>query len=133
MVLFTRGATALDGAQRGIDVSPREESASEHHNRVQLFARRGLPYPAPVIHLRAFKHEAELELWAGQRRHPLRLIRTYPICAPSGKPGPRRRQGDLQVPEAFERINLLNPKSRFHRSMRVSYPNRSDNLFGQTG
>lgn len=133
VALLGHGATALAGAHRGIDIHIREESAPAHHNRVHLFTRRGLPYPAPVIHLRAFKREAKLELWAGQRRHPLHLIRTYPICASSGNLGPKRRQGDLQVPEGFYRINLLNPRSKFHRSMRVSYPNRSDRLLGRRG
>lgn len=95
-----------------------------------MFRRSGVPYPAPELFLRGFKKEGRLELWAGRRRQALRLIRTYPICAKSGSLGPKRRQGDYQVPEGFYRISWLNRRSSYHRSLKVSYPNRSDRILG---
>ncbi|MCC7433302.1 MAG: L,D-transpeptidase family protein [Methanoregulaceae archaeon] len=79
------------------------------------------------VFLRAFKAEAELEVWARFRRGgPYALFNTYPIAAQSGGPGPKRKEGDRQVPEGFYRIEGLNPKSQFHLSLRVDYPNASD-------
>lgn len=92
----------------------------------ERFAAAGVAYPAEQLFLRAFKHEAALEVWARGARGPLRLIHTYPWTVNSGGPGPKRREGDLQIPEGFYRIDAFNPKSRFHLSLRVNYPNASD-------
>ncbi|HSP77399.1 MAG TPA: L,D-transpeptidase family protein, partial [Myxococcaceae bacterium] len=62
----------------------------------------------------------------GAAGKPLVKVRTYPFCAASGELGPKRREGDLQVPEGFYVIDLFNPRSQFHLSLRVSYPNASD-------
>jgi murein L,D-transpeptidase YafK len=97
----------------------------------QLFAAAGVAYPPEELYLRAFKHERELEVWAGARGRPLVKVKTYPFCAASGELGPKRQQGDLQVPEGFYTIDLFNPRSAFHLSMRVSYPNESDRILGE--
>ena len=97
----------------------------------QLFAAAGVAYPPEELYLRAFKHERELEVWAGARGKPLTKVKTYPFCAASGELGPKRQQGDLQVPEGFYTIDLFNPRSDFHLSMRVSYPNESDRILGR--
>jgi murein L,D-transpeptidase YafK len=97
----------------------------------ELFANAGVAYPPEELYLRAFKHERELEVWAGARGQPLKKVKTYPFCAASGELGPKRRQGDLQVPEGFYTIDLFNPRSDYHLSIRVSYPNESDRILGQ--
>lgn len=94
-----------------------------------LFARAQIDYPAAGLLLRAFKQEGQLEVWA-RSQGPLALIATYPICARSGGPGPKRRAGDGQVPEGFYQVTQLNPASSFLLSLRVSYPNKSDRLLG---
>jgi murein L,D-transpeptidase YafK len=97
----------------------------------ELFAAAGLRYPPQELYLRAFKHERELEVWAGPRGKPLTKVTTYPVCAASGELGPKRQRGDLQVPEGFYTIDLFNPWSDYHLSIRVSYPNESDRLLGK--
>lgn len=87
-----------------------------------------LSYPPDAIYLRAFKQDAELEVWARMKRQPFRLLMTIPIKQASGKPGPKRKEGDRQVPEGFYAIDLFNPASSFHLSMRVNYPNASDRI-----
>ncbi len=79
------------------------------------------------IYMRAFKHEKLVEIWlknTGDVRY--QLFRTYDICASSGELGPKRKEGDGQVPEGFYKIDLFNPTSDYYLSMRVNYPNSSD-------
>lgn len=94
----------------------------------QLLAAAGLPSPVDTVYLRAFKEEKVVELWAGKKGAPLVLVKTYPVCAASGEPGPKRMEGDLQVPEGLYEISEFNPGSNFHLSMKVSYPNASDRV-----
>lgn len=87
-----------------------------------------LQSPVESVYLRAFKEEKVVELWAGKKGAALTLVKTYPICAASGALGPKRREGDLQVPEGLYEVPEFNPGSNYHLSMKVSYPNASDRL-----
>jgi murein L,D-transpeptidase YafK len=96
-----------------------------------LFRQAGVTYPPRRIFLRIFKDEGECELWAADRDSgPLTRIKTYAVCASSGEPGPKRRQGDLQVPEGFYHVCAFNPWSNFHLSLKINYPNASDRVLG---
>jgi hypothetical protein len=90
------------------------------------FARAGVAYPPAAVKLVGLKREALLDVYARAGRGPWRFVRSYPVQAASGAEGPKLRQGDGQVPEGLYRIELLNPNSRFHVSLRVSYPNTFD-------
>lgn len=97
----------------------------------KMFRERGIAWPAGEIFFRSFKRERTLELWVrpvGQETFV--LLKSYEVCALTGKPGPKRRQGDLQTPEGFYYIENFNPQSDYHLSMRVNYPNRSDQIMG---
>ncbi len=95
------------------------------------FAAAGVPYPNASLYFRGFKAEKMVELWAPPAPGaPYKLIKSWPICALSGKPGPKRVQGDLQVPEGYYTLDQFNPESNYLLSMRVSYPNKSDRLLG---
>jgi len=77
----------------------------------------------------AYKSEAILDIYAkGSKEASYRKLASYPICAASGGPGPKRRQGDGQVPEGFYRIDRFNPVSNFHLSLGLDYPNAADKL-----
>lgn len=83
------------------------------------------------IYLRAFKNEKEIELWgknASDTKYS--LIKTYKVCRTSGRLGPKRKQGDLQIPEGFYHIDRFNPYSNFHLSLGINYPNKSDRILG---
>lgn len=99
-----------------------------------LLHERGVPRPAEIF-LRVFKREQELEVWARNHgEHAFTLVRSYPVCELSGRLGPKRMEGDGQVPEGFYSIDLFNPRSDYHLSMRVSYPNAVDRFrSGRTG
>ncbi len=92
----------------------------------RLFERRGVAFPPRAVYLRALKQERELELWARGPGGRYLLIKRYGICAASGELGPKRRQGDGQVPEGFYWIDRFNPRSSFHLSLGINYPNRAD-------
>ncbi len=91
-------------------------------------ARAGIAYPPRELFIRAFKREATLEVWARDDRPEFTLIHSYPITYSSGGPGPKRREGDRQVPEGFYEIEGFNPLSLYHLSLRVNYPNASDRV-----
>lgn len=97
----------------------------------QLFAAAGVKWPPSQLLLRAFKRENRLELWAADKTTgPLTHVTTYEICYASGVIGPKRQEGDRQVPEGFYGIVWFKAKSDYHMAMQVSYPNTSDRVLG---
>jgi hypothetical protein len=89
------------------------------------FDSAGMAYPPRAVSLLVFKEERMLELWArGDNGYV--FMREYPIHGASGGPGPKLREGDMQVPEGVYRICALNPNSAFHLSLKVDYPNAFD-------
>lgn len=91
-----------------------------------LFQRQKVGYPPAEIVFIALKQEKMFEVHAKNPEGDFKKIRSYPILAASGNLGPKLREGDRQVPEGLYRIELLNPNSLYHLSMRVSYPNEVD-------
>lgn len=93
------------------------------------FAAKGLSYPPKQVFVRAFKHDMELELWVRESdQDSFKLFKTYPVCMNSGVMGPKRKQGDRQIPEGFYHIEVFNPWSNYHLSMGINYPNESDRI-----
>lgn len=75
----------------------------------------------------AYKYESEVEIFAKTKAESLyKKIVTYSICSKSGQIGPKRKQGDGQVPEGFYFIDRFNPVSSFYLSLGINYPNLSD-------
>ena len=86
------------------------------------------------IYIRVFKNDDVLELWGKDRsKKKFTLIKNFEICSKSGKLGPKRKQGDYQVPEGYYHIDRFNPWSNFHLSLGINYPNRSDRILGVRG
>lgn len=93
------------------------------------FEDADLTYPPKEVALLAFKDEAEMELWAKDDTHNnWQYVRTYDLTATSGKPGPKLRYGDYQMPEGVYDIVMLNPFSSWQLSMLISYPNEFDKM-----
>jgi len=83
------------------------------------------------IFIRVFKQEAKLEVWAkSANKAQFNLVETYAICQSSGVLGPKRKQGDGQVPEGFYQVGSFNPQSEFYLALGVNYPNKSDKIKG---
>ncbi|MCF8111359.1 MAG: L,D-transpeptidase family protein [Desulfobacteraceae bacterium] len=95
--------------------------------------KSGISYPPSELALIALKKEKVLEVWGrgegngGQWKH---LVQ-YRILGSSGRPGPKLREGDMQVPEGRYSVTSLNPNSNFHLSMKLDYPNRFDRKMAQ--
>lgn len=88
-------------------------------------------YPPKKIVLLALKDEKRLEVYARGETGTMRYVRAFPVFAASGRLGPKLRQGDFQVPEGIYPIELLNPNSSYHLSLRVGYPNARDRERGR--
>ncbi|RYF37241.1 MAG: hypothetical protein EOO38_26635, partial [Cytophagaceae bacterium] len=83
-------------------------------------------YPPRQVVLVFLKSEKTLSLFAAGAAGQPKAVKTYPVLAASGKPGPKLRDGDRQVPEGIYRIESLNPNSAYHLSLRLNYPNEDD-------
>ena len=90
------------------------------------FEKKKVAYPPRELIFVGLKEEKKLEIFAKSGTNDFKLIRTYPILAASGVAGPKLREGDRQVPEGIYNIELLNPNSSYHLSLRIGYPNEAD-------
>ncbi len=101
---------------------------------LSLLSAKGMSKASPIM-LRAYKKESELEVWKQTASGEYALLKTYPMCRWSGQLGPKKREGDRQVPEGFYTItrSQLNPNSNFYLSFNIGYPNALDRSFGRTG
>jgi murein L,D-transpeptidase YafK len=91
------------------------------------FKEKGLAWPAKYLYFRSFKYDSQLEVWVkNEIAGPYKLFKSYRVCALAGTMGPKRMEGDYQVPEGFYYINEFNPKSSYHLSLGLNYPNESD-------
>jgi murein L,D-transpeptidase YafK len=53
-------------------------------------------------------------------------VRTYRIALGKNPIGDKQRRGDRRTPEGLYYILGRNPQSKYHRSLRISYPDDSD-------
>jgi murein L,D-transpeptidase YafK len=85
------------------------------------------------VYIRSFKYDNQLEIWVkSNQKDKYRLFKTYKVCMQSGSMGPKRLQGDYQVPEGFYYINEFNPYSNYHLSLGLNYPNASDRILSDS-
>ncbi len=97
------------------------------------FEARGLKWPAKYVYLRSFKYDSQLEVWVKNSiQEPYKLFKTIKVCAMAGSLGPKRMQGDYQVPEGFYYINEFKPNSAYHLSLGLNYPNASDRMLSDS-
>ena len=93
------------------------------------YASRSIPREAraPLVadYLIVDKSERLLIAYSGGR--PIRAYRGLQFGdAPSGH---KRFEGDERTPEGVYYIDRRNPRSRFHLSLGISYPNRADRAY----
>src|SRR5829696_1029978 len=135
IILFT----ALKGVGQGTQVSfvdfqrslarPAVAMQNKLDTLQKQFAAKGLQWPAKYMYVRSFKYDGQLEVWvSNSRKEPFKLFKSYRVCALAGSLGPKRMQGDYQVPEGFYYINEFNPNSNYYLSLGLNYPNASDRI-----
>jgi murein L,D-transpeptidase YafK len=76
---------------------------------------------APITHILVEKSKRKMTVY-----HDHQAINTYRIALGFQPIGPKQSQGDGKTPEGNYRIVSKNTKSRFHLSLKISYPNEND-------
>lgn len=95
----------------------------------QFFTEKKISYRKFQLFIRAFKKEQTLEVWIKEmEKEEFELLHTCNFCSTSGTVGPKRKEGDLQIPEGVYHINHFNPQSNFYLSLGLNYPNASDKI-----
>jgi murein L,D-transpeptidase YafK len=116
------------GSYKTLDIFNKKEDTLRKE-----FEKKGLQWPAKFMYIRSFKYDAQLEVWVkNDAREQYKLFKTYKVCMQSGTMGPKRFQGDYQVPEGFYYINEFNPNSNYHLSLGLNYPNASDRVLSDS-
>lgn len=67
------------------------------------------------------KRERRLQVFDGEK-----LFKTYKIALGFEQTGDKVKQGDGRTPEGEYLVIVKNPKSKFHRSLGLNYPNVKD-------
>ncbi|HEY6504197.1 MAG TPA: L,D-transpeptidase family protein [Chitinophagaceae bacterium] len=112
---------------------PDESFRKKEDTLQKQFEAKGLKWPANYIYIRSFKYDSQLEVWVkNEAGDPFKHFKTYKVCALAGTLGPKRMEGDYQVPEGFYYINEFNPKSSYYLSLGINYPNISDRLLSDS-
>jgi len=97
------------------------------------FKAKGLSWPVKYMYIRSFKYDGQLEVWVKNAAiEKYKLFKAYKVCLQSGAIGPKRMQGDFQVPEGFYYINEFNPHSAYHLALGLNYPNMSDRILSDS-
>ncbi|UZR95201.1 L,D-transpeptidase family protein [Chondrinema litorale] len=108
--------------------------AEQEQRMLEVLATKSVRAEELEIYIRAFKADKKLELWGKNRTDTsFKLLKVFEVCQTSGKLGPKRMQGDLQIPEGFYHIDRFNPYSTFYLSLGINYPNQSDRILGRQG
>nr|WP_320009782.1 murein L,D-transpeptidase family protein [uncultured Desulfobulbus sp.] len=128
MVLALLVSQAFTAVAADIPSTPEAESllAQVRPELQRQLQRKGLSLGQPIF-VRIFKIPGTLEVWV-EKNHRFQLFKTYRICTYSGFLGPKTREGDKQAPEGFYSVtpDQLNPKSSYHLSFNIGYPNEYD-------
>ncbi|MEM7013411.1 MAG: murein L,D-transpeptidase family protein [Verrucomicrobiota bacterium] len=145
--IFAFGIIMSASSGEEIVVGGESPVSSSAPNRAALAAKRVKPQLTKdlaeigckigdPIFMRVFKEEGVLEMWLQPSNGAkFKKFRTYKIARFSGRLGPKQKQGDMQAPEGFYYVprSKMNPRSSFHLSFDLGYPNAYDRAYGRTG
>lgn len=85
------------------------------------------PYRGPeVTRVVVYKDRRRLYLL-----HHTQILKEYKISLGDQPAGPKRFRGDGKTPEGSYIIDRRNPKSSYHLSIGISYPNEADVAYAQ--
>ena len=128
------GAALLAGCEETGSASSYRAYAPIPQETLALMDAKGTVKDAPML-IRAYKKEAEFEVWKRKGDGTYVHLKTFPMCRWSGQLGPKKTEGDRQVPEGFYTITpgQMNPNSHYYLSFNVGYPNAFDRANGRGG
>jgi murein L,D-transpeptidase YafK len=129
-ILFAVMLTQATFKQSQLDYARVKTAYDEKEEAVKnVFDRRNVAYRGFQMFIRAFKKEQLVEVWVKEAgKESWSYLNSYDFCSSSGTLGPKRKEGDLQIPEGVYTINHFNPQSNFYLSLGISYPNASDKI-----
>lgn len=120
-------------ASQGVSFKLPEGLSAREDSVAKEFKAKGLEWPVKYMYIRSFKYDGQLEVWVkNQPKEKYKLFKTYKVCLLSGAMGPKRMQGDYQVPEGFYYITEFNPHSAYHLALGLNYPNASDKILSDS-
>ena len=71
-------------------------------------------------------HKSERKMYM---LHDGQVVKTYDINLGGNPIGHKQFEGDMKTPEGVYYISTKNPKSSFHLSLQISYPNAADRAY----
>jgi murein L,D-transpeptidase YafK len=86
-----------------------------------LGAKKSSPLVIDLVHV--YKDQRKMELLSRGV-----VVKTYAIALGGSPLGPKTQEGDNKTPEGRYVLDWRNPKSAFHKSIHISYPNTKDRL-----
>lgn len=107
----------------------RARGAYEHKEDTlkALLKEKGIESFNIELFMRAFKKDKKFEVWVRERgTEKYTKLLEWDICASSGMLGPKRKEGDRQVPEGFYHVMEFLPWSEYHLGLWINYPNADD-------
>lgn len=124
----------LSACQGGFESGLPKETRPIPERLIKKIKAKGMTTRSPIL-LRIYKVENVLEVWKAKDTGRYDLLETYEICKWSGKLGPKFKEGDRQAPEGFYTVRpaQMNPKSEYHLSFNMGFPNAFDRAHGRTG
>lgn len=129
LTTFFKNVSAQSGAGPKYFLKSPDAASRMEDSLKRQFEKQNLTWPPQAMYLRSFKFDRQLEIWVkSNSKEPYKLFKTYKVCQQSGSMGPKRVEGDYQVPEGFYYINEFNPNSNYHLSLGLNYPNASDRI-----
>lgn len=138
LAIFAGFAAGLNAQNAYVGIQKSSYKMSDVFSRMEdsvkrQFEKQNLSWPPEAVYIRSFKYDRQLEVWVKSgTKEPYKLFKTYKVCMQSGTMGPKRMEGDYQVPEGFYQINEFNPNSNYHLSLGLNYPNASDRILSDT-
>ncbi|HYH00626.1 MAG TPA: L,D-transpeptidase family protein [Terriglobales bacterium] len=79
------------------------------------------PAPPKIDKIIVLKSERKLLLVSQEA-----VVKTYRVALGKNPKGPKTQMGDHRTPEGSYVVDSRNPKSQYHRSLHISYPNAQD-------
>lgn len=86
-----------------------------------ITGNQALPADAHADHVVVMKSQRILNLMRNGQ-----LLKSYRISLGGDPVGPKAREGDHKTPEGKYILDRRNPKSRYYRSLHISYPDAKD-------